>query len=1076
MPSNRRDLAARVAFVLIVILGGGPAVSAADSIDELLASRRYAEAETAARAALAELEGRGETESLETARLLDLLAAALLQGDKATAAETKAVAERSLALRERLLSPPHADIADSLHQLGVILTLRGEKESARALLERALVMAEATLGPDHGTVARDLHSLGNLLMDMGDYAGARDRLERALAIGEKAAGSDTGRVADIATSLAIARQALGDYAGSRRLFEKAVAVHEKNLGPEHVDVAKALENLATLLDMMADYAASRPLHERSLALLEKALGPDHPSVGVPTTNLGMLLQETGDYAGARRMLERSVAINEKAFGRTRVNTANALTDLGVLLATIGDLSAARPVLERAVAISEEVLGSDHPDLAEDLNHLALVLVRQGDVDKGRSLIERALTLRQKALGADDAEVAALLTSLATIPGTSVSSAEELHRQALSIREKALGTSHPQVAESLMDLANDYEDEGRVADARREVERALAVRERTLGSGHPSTAESRATLARLMAAEGDTAGALSAALDAERTARQHYRLTIRALGERQALLYGKLRNASRDLALTLLTEHPDAAAPREREVLDAVVRSRSLVLDEMAARHRTGVDDDPEVVRLREVLAEERGRLAGIAVRGPRDVPVESYRKLLGDAREAKEKAEVALAARSSAFREELSRAAVGADEVEQALPEGGAIVSFVRYERHRPEKGAPAAPGESADSYGAFVWRRGREVKWVPLGHAEELDGAVAAWRAALAWEVRAPGLATRRSLRRYQAAAVALRRRVWDPVESELAEAQSVFVIPDGALHHVNFIALPRDDGRYLVEAGPLFHYLAAERDLALDAAGPRGRGVLALADPDFSVDGVHGAAHAFRGSTPSCDGFRSLRFSRVPAARQELRSVGALWRRSAASEEGRSFIGLEGREAGEAAFKENAAGRRILHLATHGFVLAEQCAETADNPLLRSGLALAGANHREAAPPQAEDGILTAEEVAALDLSGVEWAVLSACETGMGDVKTGEGVYGLPRAFQVAGVRTVIMSLWPVTDDSSRRWMERLYRGRLLDHLSTAEAVRRASRDSLRERRRTGASTHPLYWAGFVAVGDWR
>jgi CHAT domain-containing protein len=181
-------------------------------------------------------------------------------------------------------------------------------------------------------------------------------------------------------------------------------------------------------------------------------------------------------------------------------------------------------------------------------------------------------------------------------------------------------------------------------------------------------------------------------------------------------------------------------------------------------------------------------------------------------------------------------------------------------------------------------------------------------------------------------------------------------------------------------------------------------------------------------------------------------------------------------------------------LHLATHGFFLNGDCAAApsgtrgvgglssggprrpSGNPLLRSGLALAGANRRSLAGPSEDDGILTAEEVASLDLSGVEWAVLSACDTGVGEIHAGEGVFGLRRAFQVAGARTVVMSLWSVDDQATRAWMKALYEGRFQRRLSTADAVHQASLSVLRDRRAKGLSTHPFFWAAFVAAGDWR
>ena len=137
---------------------------------------------------------------------------------------------------------------------------------------------------------------------------------------------------------------------------------------------------------------------------------------------------------------------------------------------------------------------------------------------------------------------------------------------------------------------------------------------------------------------------------------------------------------------------------------------------------------------------------------------------------------------------------------------------------------------------------------------------------------------------------------------------------------------------------------------------------------------------------------------------------------------------------------------------------------------------LALAGANRRSAAGPEEDDGILTGEEVAALNLEGLDWAVLSACKTGLGEVRAGEGVLGLRRAFHVAGARTIIMSLWSVEDRATRQWMEALYRGRLGQGLDTADAVREASLTVLRDRRARKLSTHPFYWAAFVAASDWR
>jgi CHAT domain-containing protein len=364
-----------------------------------------------------------------------------------------------------------------------------------------------------------------------------------------------------------------------------------------------------------------------------------------------------------------------------------------------------------------------------------------------------------------------------------------------------------------------------------------------------------------------------------------------------------------------------------------------------------------------------------------------------------------------------------------------------------------------------------------------------------------------------YRTVAAALREKIWDPIAPHLTGAQRVFIVPDGALHLVSFAALPTGQSSYLLETGPRIHYLSAERDLVpLGDQEKKGVGLLAIGAPAFQEASLFAAlrprekeaetaapvfaagATTFRGLRSTCDNFQAMQFEALSASAREAGDVTALWQRPGGMLRGAesNAVLLTGAAASESAFKQQAAGKRVLHLATHGFFLGGKCASaleasekprgkapvslTGENPLLLSGFALAGANHRQAAGPDEEDGILTAEEIAALDLSGVEWAVLSACDTGVGEVKAGEGVLGLRRAFQVAGVRTLIMSLWPVEDQVARDWMGQLYRARLVHGLTTMDAVHQANLKTLRQRRAKGQTTHPFYWAGFVAAGDWR
>jgi CHAT domain-containing protein len=458
--------------------------------------------------------------------------------------------------------------------------------------------------------------------------------------------------------------------------------------------------------------------------------------------------------------------------------------------------------------------------------------------------------------------------------------------------------------------------------------------------------------------------------------------------------------------------------------------------------------------------------------------------------------------------------------VKAALPAGSAIVAFVRY-LHYPV-GTPAAtkgvsPGVPTPSYLAFVLKAGDPgaSAVVPLGPARVLDDRIATWRKQMTSVAMAGGRSTRRAEAALRRTGAELRATIWDSLAPHLEGLGRVFIVPDGPLHLVNWEALPGKGNAYLIEQAPLLHYLSTERDLLPAEQGASGRGLLVIDSPVFDeppspatrvATGGSGAAPpearvaggTFRGARSACGDFRSMRFDPLPASAREAEAIARIWRQTSvqgeAPEIGQALLRLSGPTATEAAVKQRVRGTRVLHLATHGFFLGSRCASAAEhvghssadqprpdsapaeNPLLLAGFALSGANRRETAGQEDEDGILTGEEIAALDLRGVELAVLSACDTGVGEVRAGEGVLGLRRAFQVAGARTVVMSLWPVDDEATRQWMTGVYERRFVRGAGIAEAVRESSLEQLRRRRRTGASTHPFYWAGFIAAGDWR
>jgi CHAT domain-containing protein len=329
-----------------------------------------------------------------------------------------------------------------------------------------------------------------------------------------------------------------------------------------------------------------------------------------------------------------------------------------------------------------------------------------------------------------------------------------------------------------------------------------------------------------------------------------------------------------------------------------------------------------------------------------------------------------------------------------------------------------------------------------------------------------------------------------------------------------VNLATLPVSGGRFLLEEGPVLQFLSSERDLVPvgPAAVPKD-GILAIGSVDYDAaptviasagSGAEGepadgtmAAVRYRSPDSSCGDMKDLRFVPLPATSAEVEAVSTS---TSAKSSAHGVKRLIGAAASEAAFKREADRYGTLHLATHAYFVSDRCASgktsssaapgadrrdrasprslpALEDPLLWSGLALAGANRRGDTTGGAagDDGLLTAEEIASLDLSGVHWAVLSACRTGVGTLRSGEGVLGLRRAFSIAGAGTLIMSLWRVEDEATSAWMAALYRAHSHD-MSSAASVRQAGLDLLAAQRAAGQTTHPFFWGAFIAAGDWR
>jgi CHAT domain-containing protein/Tfp pilus assembly protein PilF len=970
------------------------------------------------------------------------------------------------------------------------LRAAGKTAESIAAAEAMLKIERKALPAGHLDLAVSLDWLAGLHIERADFAAAKGARQEALGILRKHHGESHWKVTD-------ARLALQDV-------ERLAAMTRDQR--QKLAEAKCLNREVMTLLRAGRYGEAMPSARRALAIRQAVLGPRHPDTALSLNNLGYLLLAQGDYASARPLYEQALAIYKAVQGERHPDTALSLNNLAYLLYSQGDYAAARPLFEQALAIRKAVQGERHPDIAVSLNNLAGLLDAQGDSASARPLYEQALAINRAVLGERHPTTATSLNNLAALLESQgdYAAARPLFEQALAITKAVLGERHPGYATALNNLAALLQAQGDYAGARPLYEQALAIDKEVLGARHPATALRLSNLAALLHAQHDYAGAAPLLKEALTIAQGNLELAAAAQSERQQLAMAQDLRHRLDAYLSVASPAKLAPGDGYRFVLAAkgsvFERQRRL----RAQRKRLQADPQSPAARQFAAYQETVRRLATLALATPDPKEPKAWQEQVAELSRRKDELEAKLARLDAGFRAARAEATRTPEQLRAALPRGTALIDLLVYTAFEP----PAqGKGElQRERLVAFVVRADRPIARVELGALAPIQKAIEDWRPILAGGGTAPAGGD---------PALVLRRLIWQPVEPHLEGIASVLVAPDGPIGLVPLAALPaKDPNRYLIEEVALA-VVPVPRMLGLAPTDPApGPGPSPGAAPslllagDIEYGGEPGAAAdpgASRSAAIATRGGLLPDFERLDATREEILAVRDSFERRFPS--ARADV-LRGDEATEESFRRRAPRHRYLHLATHGYFAPAQIRSAlgpADpkaqaarpgsdalggagvagyHPGLLSGIALAGANRRST-PVGQDDGILTALEVAELDLSSVELAVLSACETGLGEVAGGEGLLGLQRAFQVAGARSVVASLWNIPDDPTRALMARFYESLWRHGQPPGRALREAQLSMLRgglwgvslKRDAAGPKSDrlpPLYWAAFVLSTD--
>jgi len=815
----------------------------------------------------------------------------------------------------------------------------------------------------------------------------------------------------------------GDYDKAEQLWLRALAIDRRLFGENAVQTTRRVHLLANLYRDQGEYQKATPLLQKALALREKHFGPAHIETGQILTSLGRLYMLSGDFAGAETALWRAVAIFEKDGTESGEPLAGTLSTLGWLYLEIADLDQADEVLRRSLELHKKLHGIEHMNTAGSFRELALLNFSRHRFEQAATLFRQSLAIRQRLLGPNHLLVSELFEDLGTafLAQGDLMQAEEALQQARSIVLTNLGCEHPRVASIGMVLSRVEESRGNYGQARNLCAEAHQLRERILGASHHATISSLRRLAALDAALGRSQRALASADQLQASEDRLFANIFSFTSERQRLAYQE--------GSFVFTHRYDLWADlgAAKQLARTVVHTKGLVLDSLIEDRLFGETSvDQQIGQLRGRLSQAQRRLSEFT-------PVLAQRPA-GQTRQKDaeqlsveiESLQASLARRVTTLGRPRRALLVKLEQVLSSIPQQTILIELLRY-RH------DAGRGVGQESYGALVLSQSEQPKWVPLGASTPIDKSVKLYQHA----VRNPD-----SGRSLVDLLENLYLQLWTPLLSTLpGNTKQIIISPDSELNFISFATLLTPERHFLGE-DYLFSYVSCSRDLVAENKPAPGVPQLSVwANPDF------GEPNNGRTSIALAAGrkWRDLNFGPLPGAEQEGRELC-----SHAFELGFSNAVLHvGAEATEAKLF-CVQSPKVLHLATHAFVLPE--AEVGDcekedflsfhnfrrhrpNPLLRSGLALAGAQRTLKAWAEGKniaahnDGIVTADEISELDLRGTELVVLSGCDTGTGEARAGEGVLGLRRGFIQAGAQNLLLTLWPIDDQETVGFMRDFY-----------------------------------------------
>lgn len=994
--------------------------------------------------------------------------------------ESDSILNLSLSLLRTHVGPEHVDIANCLVRLGVLYSRMKKLGQAEGFLQEAAAMQEKLLGEFHPNLLSALTNLATVYNERGKNQEAEETFLKIQKIYIETKQTETVKYTYMLNNFGQLYMDSERLNEAEALYLESSVTRKRLLGEAHADYGQSLSNLGNLYQMMGYREKAEKLLHQALAIQEAALGPDHPSIAYPCHNLATLYTTMGNYDQAEQLFLRAQSIWVNALGPDHPNNGYCLNSLAGLYETLGRDEQSVEMYMKAAELFEKAVGKTHFLYAMVRRGLGIYYANHQQYELAEPLLREVLDIMGEALGKTDTRYIGGIINLAVLHTKmdQWDQAELLLEEARTLFEEDLkDTTHPYYLNCLAELASCAKHHGNYDEAISLYTTVSERRKENLGETNMDYATGCFDLAHVQEISGKTKASIQGFDIYLNVAKTYLTDAVSFLSEEELFAYTSTFERDQAILYASLQHRWDQGW--ETQNLSGIGYNLALFqkgfLQMAASRLNLLASQTPATQKLSETLKGFKRRLNEEMTEPIADRDA----ILITELKDSITFSEKQLA-RLLAGESELLQPADWKD-IQAALAPGEAAIEFVQFERRLFNR-------SDSVQIAALVLKPGMEVPlYIPLTEQQALVRYLADKTERKADYVNKLYAWADRGLVQEADSQVAVLDLIWTPLASHLEDVTRIYLASAGLVHRINIGALPVNEEEVLSDKYQIVMLTSTRQilDRKTDVTVPESAWVfggitfdldtLNAIDPSIPEDQVAVNQPVLSGDVLATRGGSWAALTWTNKERQQIAQF--LREKDLAIQE------WSGSEAREEIYKSMSTGGKIspsvLHLATHGFFFpdpkvaqteGESVFRTSDNPMVRSGLLLAGGNyawqHGRSWQRGMEDGILTAYEISQMNLSNTDLVVLSACETGLGDIQGNEGVYGLQRAFKIAGAKYLIMSLWQVPDRETMQFMTTFYRNWLEEKMTIPEAFRKTQLE-MRDR-----FFNPYAWAGFVLV----